>query len=419
MSAPTPPRAPSPSSSPSSSLSSSPSSSLSSSPSSSGTPSSSSFPTPPPRMTPTPFPTTPLPGSDEPPAWVLALAFLGWLLLALPALYQIGLLAEAIAGRVGYPYDLEWMEGGMLHHAMRIRLGEGIYGPPSVDFIPYLYTPLYPTLLALFAGPFGLSYQLGRAISIAGLLGLIGVAIASLLGEPPRRASAAWVGIALALGLFAACYPVVEGWYDVVRADTFFLFMITAAIAGLPSWSQADDGVAGHGKVAAGAALMALAFFCKQTGIFYVAFGGLVVLAVNWRRVPIYIAMAGLIGLGGVWLLNQATDGWFWTYVSEIHRAHDFNPDRFYRSFRLILWNFPALTIVVVTTLGVVAATVYRVGEIPAAARPFLLWAAAYALSTLVGAIGWGTQFAHFNAYMPAFLHGALAAGAAIPAMLA
>jgi hypothetical protein len=350
---------------------------------------------------------------------VQAGAFVGWLILALPALYQLALLAQAIAGRVGYPYDLEWMEGGMLHHALRIRLGEGIYVPPSIDFIPYLYTPLYPTLLALFGGPFGVSYALGRAISIAGLIGIVGIAIASLLGEPPRRAAAAWTGIALALGLFAAFYPFVEGWYDVVRADTFFLFMITAAIAGLPSWSKADDGIAGHGKVAAGAALMALAFFCKQTGIFYVAFGGLVVLAVNWRRLPIYVAMAGLIGLGGVWLLNQSTDGWFWTYVSEIHRAHDFNADRFYRSFRLILWHFPALTIVVATTLGVVAFTAYRTGEVPTAARPFALWTAAFALSTLVGAIGWGTQFAHFNAYMPALLHGSLAAGAAIPAMLA
>jgi hypothetical protein len=40
-------------------------------------------------------------------------------------------------------------------------------------------------------------------------------------------------------------------------------------------------------------------------------------------------------------------------------------------------------------------------------------------VSTVVGAIGWGTEFAHFNAYMPAFLHGAFAAGAAVPAVYA
>jgi len=345
-----------------------------------------------------------------------------WLVIALPAVYQIGLLIQAIAGRAGYPYDLEWMEGGLLHHALRIRHGDGIYVAPNVDFIPYLYTPLYPTLLALFSGlfggPAGPSYLLGRMISILGLVGIAGIAVASFVSAREHRLQA-MVGAVLGLGLFAASYPYVEGWYDLVRADTFFLFMVTAGIAGLPAWARRDDGILGHGKVAAGAAVMALAFFCKQTGIFYVALGGMIVVAMNWRRAPTYAAMAGLLGLGGSWILNRATQGWFWIYVSEIHRAHDFNMDRFYASFGNILWHFPALTIVVAATVPLVAATAIRARGIPAAAQPFVLWSAAFAASTIVGAIGWGTEFAHFNAYMPALLHGALAAGAAIPAVLA
>jgi hypothetical protein len=341
-----------------------------------------------------------------------------WIAIAAPAIYQLALLGQAIAGRIGYPYDLEWMEGGMLHHALRIRHGDGIYVPPNLDFIPYLYTPLYPTLLALFGGvfggPFGPSYALGRAISLAGLVGIACVAFAALAGARSRLHAAA--GAVLALGLFAACYPYVEGWYDIVRADTLFLFMVTAGIAGLAGWAASDVG--GHGKVAAGAALMALAFFCKQTGIFYVAFGAAIVAVVRWRRAPTYVAMAGAIGLGGCWVLNRSSDGWFWTYVSEIHRAHDFNPDRFTQSFRNILWHFPALTIVVAATALIVAATAIRNHVIPAPARPFVVWLAAFAVSTVVGAIGWGTEFAHFNAYMPALLHGALAAGAAIPALV-
>ena len=101
-----------------------------------------------------------------------AIEIAGWTALALPALYQIILLCTAIGGRVAYPYDLEWMEGGMLHHALRIQEGRGIYGPPSTDFIPYLYTPLYPSVLALFGGIFGLTYALGRAVSILSLLGI-------------------------------------------------------------------------------------------------------------------------------------------------------------------------------------------------------------------------------------------------------
>lgn len=307
----------------------------------------------------------------------------------------------------------------MLHHALRIGLGEGIYVPPSVDFIPYLYTPLYPTLLALFGVPFGISYALGRVISIIGLVGIAGAAIASFASGRQRHLGTSAAGVVLALGLFAAYYPYVEGWYDLVRADTFFLFMVTAGIAGLSQWATSDEGIVGHGKVAAGAALMALAFFCKQTGIFYVGFGGLIVLVVNWRRVPIYVAMAGALGLGGCFLLNHSSNGWFWTYVSEIHRAHDFNMDRFYQSFRNILWHFPAPTVVIAATLVLVGYTARRTGGVPGPARPFVLWSCAFALSTVVGAIGWGTEFAHFNAYIPAFLHGALAAGAAVPAVVA
>jgi hypothetical protein len=267
----------------------------------------------------------------------------------------------------------------------------------------------------LFGKP---SYLIGRLISIAGLAGIAGAAAVSFAGARQRHPGVA-AGAVLALGLFAMYYPYVEGWYDLVRADTFFLFMVTAGIAGLPLWARSDRGLVGHGKVAAGAVLMALAFFCKQTGIFYVAFGGLIVVIVNWRRTPIYVAMAGVIGLGGCWLLNLATHGWFWTYVSEIHRAHDFNMDRFYLSFRNILWHAPAPTIVISATWLLVGWTAIRRGGIPAPAQPFVLWSFAFALSTVVGAIGWGTEFAHFNAYIPAFLHGSLAAGAAVPAVIA
>jgi hypothetical protein len=341
-----------------------------------------------------------------------------WLFIVLPAAYQLSLVIHAIAGRVAYPYDLEWMEGGLLHHAERIRLGEGIYVPPNVDFIPYLYTPLYPTLLAVLGKPLGISYVVGRTISV---LALVGIAITTTVTfiRARHRHFGVTAGCVLALGLFAAAYPYVEGWYDLVRADALFLFMITAGIAGLPIWARSDRGVVGHGKIAAGAALMALAFFCKQTGIFYVAFGGVLVAIANWRRAPTYVATAGVIGLGGCWILNASSHGWFWIYVSEIHRAHDFNMDRFWRSFANILWHFPLATILIVVTWLAIAVTWRRAHGLPRPARPFVLWSAAYALSTIVGATGWATEFAHFNAYMPALLHGAIAAGTAIPAVIA
>lgn len=355
---------------------------------------------------------------DPTPMWSTLLRLAVWLALVLPAVYQVALLLDAIGGRLDYHYDLEWMEGGLLHHADRIKRGMGIYVPPNVDFIPYLYTPLYPALLAMLGKPFGITYVLGRTVSVLALAGLAGTTIVMFIRVRAQHLGVA-AGAALALGLFAAYYPYVEGWYDLVRADTLFLFMVTVGIAGLPIWATSNRGIVGHAKVAAGATLLALAFFCKQTGIFYVAFGGVIVLIRAWRRLPTYVAVAGAIGLGGCALLNRVTGGWFWVYVSEIHRAHDFNMDRFYKSFDNILWHFPAATIAIAAAWLVVGWAALRTRSVPRQAKSFALWTAAYALSTVVGAIGWGTEFAHFNAYIPAFLHGSIAAGSAIPAVIA
>ena len=166
------------------------------------------------------------------------LTMIGWIVLAAPALYQLVLLGTAIAGRIGYPYDLEWMEGGMLHHALRMREHHGIYGPPSIEFIPYLYTPMYPALLATLGGIFGLGYTLGRTISVLSLLGIAIVATLAIAAPRFRHVARgpALCGVALALGLFAAAYPDMEGWYDLVRADTLFLFLVTAGLAAAARW---------------------------------------------------------------------------------------------------------------------------------------------------------------------------------------
>jgi hypothetical protein len=342
-----------------------------------------------------------------------------WILLAAPALYQIMLLAWAIGGRFGYPYDLEWMEGGVLHGASRIADGDGHYPPPSVDFIPFLYTPLYPGLVAVLGSVFGLSYQLGRAISVLSLLGIGWTVIAQGLTSSPNQRPAGLAGGLLGLGLFAAGYPFVEGWYDIVRGDTLFLLMITASIYTLTRWANADEGPWAQVRIGSLGAILGLAFFCKQTGVFYVLAAGPVLLAYNWRRMPALVGAAAFVGLGGTWLMLRTTGGWFWTYIYEIHQAHDWNKDRFWKSFDLILLHFRGATMVIVVCMCLVVATYVLRRQLPKPAKAFLLWTYMYAVSTLVGAIGWGTEFAHYNAYMPALLHGAIAAGLAIPTVLA
>jgi hypothetical protein len=66
------------------------------------------------------------------------LRLLLWAVLAAYALLLLGV----VAARFGHPYELEWMEGGMLAHALRVLEGKPVYAKPSVDFVAYMYPPL-------------------------------------------------------------------------------------------------------------------------------------------------------------------------------------------------------------------------------------------------------------------------------------
>ncbi len=349
-----------------------------------------------------------------------------WLVAALPGLYQLGLLGYTVARRFWFPYDLEWMEGGMLAHALRLDQGRSIYAPPSVDFVPYLYTPLYPALLAGLGKVFGLTYQLGRAVSVLSMLAVVacGVrAVAREVGPAPRAPvprALGWAAGLTGLGFYAATYPYVEGWYDLVRGDTLFLALGTGGLLALRAWGprpgSALDGW-WHGRVAVAAALLALSFFAKQTGVMFVVAGGFALLVMNWRAVPTYVAVAGAIGGGGSLILDRLSGGWYWLYIFQVHQQHDFNNERFWKSFANQLWHFPALTLLLAVAL--IAVTVFAAirRRLPIGGAGFFYWLWMFAAGTLIGSTGWATQWAHFNAYVPAFTFGSIAAGAAVVAL--
>jgi len=333
-----------------------------------------------------------------------------WLVLALPGAAQAGLLLATVARRLAYPYDLEWMEGGMLVHAWRLMHGATIYPAPSVDFIPYLYTPGYPAVLAALGKVFGLGYPLGRAVSALALVAVLALAAWAVVRADDERGPGL-AGAGVACGIIAATYPWVEGWYDLVRGDTLFL---AVALGGLVVLRH---GARRPGRVALAAALLAASFFLKQTGILLVAAGGAALLVMNWRAVPVYVGVAGAIGGGGTLLLNKLTDGWFWLYIYQVHQQHDTNMDRFWRSFGNIFGKFPALTAALAVAAVAVAAVAIARRRLPQGAAGFLYWLWIFACGAVMGALGWATQWAHFNAYIPAMTFGGIAAGAALPAL--
>lgn len=68
--------------------------------------------------------------------------------------------------RLSYPFDIEWMEGGVITHAKRLLDGQPLYAKPSADFIAYIYQPLFYVLLAGLGTLSELSVSTGRIISL-------------------------------------------------------------------------------------------------------------------------------------------------------------------------------------------------------------------------------------------------------------
>src|SRR5687768_14574560 len=190
-------------------------------------------------------------------------------------------------GRASFPLDLEWMEGGMLLHAQRLAEGKNIYVAPSLEFIPYLYTPLYPALLAALSKLMPLGYLLGRLVSIAAFVGALALVFHAGLRQAlegslrPWAQRLRWVAIEpvvamAAVGAVATSFAFTGSFYDLVRADSLLLLLeaaaLTAALFGIGPRSAAAAGV-----------LIALAFFTKQTASLLGIAIGFGLLASHWR----------------------------------------------------------------------------------------------------------------------------------------
>jgi hypothetical protein len=179
-----------------------------------------------------------------------------------------------------------------------IRGGLPLYAAPTTAFTPYLYTPIYLYAAAALSRVMGLGYAPLRLLSLLSMLGCCGV-IYLLVWRELRRHLAALA----AVGLFAACYPVVQGAFDLGRVDMLYLFFVLCAFY-----------VTRFGNPALAALLWVCAFQTKQ-GVLPVA---LLALCHDWqrpRRVLLGVGTFAAALAGSILWLNHATQGWYRYYV--------------------------------------------------------------------------------------------------------
>ncbi len=228
---------------------------------------------------------------------------MGNALLVVVALAPIGAYVLVAVQRIGYRYELSFFEGSTVEVTARVVQGQPLYGPPTTDFTPWPYPPMYFWLTGLLARVTGLSLFPLRLVSVAASL-LVLLLIATIV----RRASGSVVSGVVAAGLYAASYRVSGAWADTARVDSLLLaFLLAAILIGLRG-STVRRGTAVGG-------LLFLAFLTKQNALF-VAAPVLVELLMYRRRVG--IAATATLGLGVVASTvvgDAVTHGWYSPYV--------------------------------------------------------------------------------------------------------
>lgn len=313
-----------------------------------------------------------------------------WVLLAaLPAGAQLVHLLLIVFGRLLYPIDIEWMEGGVLTMASRMQHGLPVYAAPEVGYVPFPYPFFYPLVLAGLGSVFGLDYALGRIVSVCSW----SIATVLLSREAARSVDRWAAGFALGLltaGLVASGFPVVDGWYDLVRVDSLamLLIVVPAVLVTAPDLTRR--------RMWGSAVCLALSACTKQTvAPFVVA----VVAYALWRHKRRGAWHAGLalgcfaLLFGGAELLSQ---GQYSFYTLTIMAEHRLDPPRITLGLKMLLAWAPYAPLLLV-------ATGWMAWKRTVEPRT-LLFGALSLLGWLFGALGMAKDGAHVNSLMPAVM---------------
>jgi hypothetical protein len=324
-------------------------------------------------------------------------------------------LARVFLSRLSYPLDLEWMEGGTLVHALRLARGQPLYAEPSVDFVSFLYTPLYPAVLAALSKVFGLSYVLGRAVSILAFSGALVVLVAAVRGvaRPYESEELRAVGTAAGLlGAAAVClaFPFCGAFYDLVRGDSLWLLLVSAGLYSCAPGRSTKS-------IVTGALLLALGFFTKQTAApFMVAATASVALTSGIAPGLLFSAVAFGSTAAAILVGQYLTDGWFWIYVYRLHQSHDTLLAKIWPETPIILLDYGLVLLVPVAACLAFVAFRRRLS------KGLFHWAVMAATGLATSAVASATQGAYDNAYIPAVYFGALLSAACaveLPALAA
>jgi hypothetical protein len=205
--------------------------------------------------------------------------------------------------RIGYPYELEWLEGGAVEIVRRVASGHAIYVQPSVHYVPYPYTPLYFWVCGILSRVIGVGFIPLRLVSLISSLGCCAMLVAIV-----RRETGDLVAGVVASGLFMVTFAVSGAWLDIGRVDSFALCLLLVLLY----VARCVAGV--RGGLLLGV-LIFLAFMAKQSDLVSAAPVLIFLLFVRRRSGIVALFIVSALVVGSTLLLDARTHGWYGYYV--------------------------------------------------------------------------------------------------------
>ena len=325
----------------------------------------------------------------------LLIACLRWATIAV-CFGSIALVFGVIALRLGYPYQLEWMEGAVLQHIHVVQSGRVPYSEPSILFSPFFYTPLFYYVSAAVMLLTGDGFLGPRLVSIGASVASAALVYALVRGEKGDKL-AALCGCAF----FAASYWPTGRWFDLARVDSLYVFFALAGAFAIrhgrhPAW-----------PFAAGL-LFCLACLTKQTAAVIALPLFAWCLAFRPRELLRLIGSFAVFSLAAFAWLQWSSDGWFGYCMFGLSSGHPLKA----RGVETFLLRDLALQIPIALTLIAAAVVVGRREWPRSASQGFLLaLVAGGVIASFVIRIKVG---AWTNNLMPAYAVLAVAFGVAV-----
>lgn len=242
-------------------------------------------------------------------------------------------LLQVVVSRIRYPYELEWMEGGMLHQVLRVLHGQPLYGEPTLDFVPALYMPLYYYFSALSALVFGENLFALRVVSVAAASATHGFVFAIT-----QKISRSVLTAILAVLFYALMFRHTGFWFDVARVDSLWTLFLSSAFYCLLLCKD-DPSIKNMLWLALAGAL---AFFSKQATLFLLPFVAITLWCwLGWRLLlrfillclPIFTLLLALCA----WFFGKP----FFFYTMQMASSHGVTWFGVRRFFEIVLLAVP------------------------------------------------------------------------------